>query len=113
MYKFFLLFFIFFNFLFSSTVYNGNCIDSFNTKDRFIILQYSNGQNGWTYYNETKINTLVSNLGKFKYNKKDNTCDIVSASYILGLKSEYFNFLTALTGLLTGYLICFIVLIRF
>ncbi len=107
MFKYALLLTFFLNFLFSDTVFNGECVEHFNTRRGIIALKYSNGNKSWTYYNEAKLNTLVNNMGKFEYHKDNKTCHIKNRYDVLNIDEKDYNFLSALVGILIGFTIFF------
>ncbi|MFW3343360.1 hypothetical protein [Aliarcobacter butzleri] len=86
----------------ADTMYNGKCVKDFYTLDKSkIYLSYSNGSDESVSYSVDKINSLISN-DVFTYHENSNKCYIKN---YYGLTKNQFNFMSALTGLLTSFLI--------
>lgn len=92
-------------FLNAETIYNGRCVDNYYTYDNnSLIIEYSSGRVIRTSESKSKIQELVSNDGFFVYNEDTYNCESALNTYF-GLNQMQFNFLSALTGLLTAFLI--------
>jgi hypothetical protein len=100
--KYILLLIFTFSFSNADTMYSGKCVKDFYTENKSrIYLTYSDGSNGSVTYSIDKINSLISN-DVFTYDENINKCYIEN---YYGLTKSQFNFMSALTGLLTAFLI--------
>lgn len=93
---------LFITFLNADTMYDGKCVKEFYTLDKSeIYISYSNGDNVSVPYSIDKINSLITN-DVFTYDESTKKCYIET---FYGLTKNQFNFMAALTGLLTSILL--------
>ncbi len=112
--KTFLLIFIFALSLKAESFYNNRCVDSFWFKDYqssspYVI--YSKFPNTIETLSSSAMPTLIQNIDKFKYNPITQECHAImtKSNNTLGMTNEQYNFMMALTGLLTSILLVFII----
>ncbi len=104
---------IFSTILFSESMYNGKCVDNYYTLDSTTLkIQYSRGTTSTISESKSKIQELIQSDGYFKYNAETGFCESATNQF-LGMNEMQFNFLNALTGLLSAFLITFIIAKRF
>lgn len=114
--KTFLLVFIFVLSLKAESFYQNRCVDS------FYFLDYQSSS-PYVIYSKTPtvVNTLsssataelINNMNKFKFDPITNRCYSITTNYNnLGITENEFNFLSALTGLLTSILLVFIIFLK-
>lgn len=102
MFKYSLLATLFITFSNADTMYNGKCVKEFYTLDKSkIYISYSDGSINSVNYNIDVINSLITN-DVFTYDKSTQKCYIET---YYGLTKNQFNFMAALTGLLTSILL--------
>ncbi|MCT7513883.1 hypothetical protein [Aliarcobacter cryaerophilus] len=102
MFKYLLLATLFITFSNADTMYNGKCVKEFYTLDKSkIYISYSDGSINSVNYNIDVINSLITN-DVFTYDKSTKKCYIET---FYGLTKNQFNFMAALTGLLTSILL--------
>lgn len=115
--KTFLFIFIFALSLKAESSYQGKCIDYFyltsEGTNNMINVFYSHIptiRQGLLYSPNT-LNEIVNNMDKFKYDPITNRCNAIMtvSNNTLGMTNEHFNFMMALTGLLTSILLVFII----
>ena len=101
-------------FLNAYSIYNGRCVtEAFwdNLENKYKV-KYVHSE----LYNSVSSSVfeiITNNAGKAYFH--DNRCYVKvsnSTNNFLGLSDELFNFLSGLTGLLTGFLLSFIILKR-
>jgi len=116
--KIFLFLTILTTFLFSDSFYNKRCVVEYAVlpNEDKLAIYYANGTN-WTFYayDENILDTLVKNDGYFLFQpeRSPSTCYSSLSRDKMGLTDSHYNFLMALTGLLSSFLIAFIILLRF
>ncbi|MGJ0312530.1 hypothetical protein [Aliarcobacter cryaerophilus] len=102
MFKYSLLATLFITFSNADTMYDGKCVKEFYTLDKSkIYISYSNGNNVSVPYSINIINSLITN-DVFTYDESNQKCYIET---YYGLTKTQFNFMAALTGLLTSILL--------
>lgn len=102
MFKYLLIAILFITFSNADTMYDGKCVKEFYTLDKSkIYISYSNGDNVSIPYAIDKINSLITN-DVFTYDESTQKCYIET---YYGLTKNQFNFMSALTGLLTAFLL--------
>lgn len=93
---------LFITFSNADTMYDGKCVKDFYTLDKSrIYILNSDGSNVSVAYSIDKINSLITN-DVFTYDKSTQKCYIET---YYGLTKNQFNFMAALTGLLTSILL--------
>jgi hypothetical protein len=93
---------LFITFSNADTMYYGKCVKDFYTLDKSkIYISYSNGDNVSIPYSIDKISSLITN-DVFTYDESTQKCYIET---YYGLTKNQFNFMAALTGLLTSILL--------
>ena len=104
-------------FLNADSVLFGRCVKSYyiidgpNLSNRFIFVNFSDNTTYKTSYTDQILTLLNDSFDKYTYNPDNNTCVIATSKYF-GMTETQFNFISALTGLLTGFLLSFIILKR-
>ena len=113
--KTFLFIFIFALSLKAESSYQAKCVNSFyltssGTTYR-INVTYSNTPTTVTAltYSTAIITELVANNDKFKYDSTTGRCNLIPKNNTLGLTNEQYNFMMALTGLLSSILLVSII----
>jgi len=82
----------------SGTTYRINVIYS-NTPSTITALTYSSAI----------LSELLSSKDKFRYNSINSSCDLIPSNNIFGMSNEQYNFMMALTGLLSSILLVSII----
>ena len=88
------------------------CVDSYYMKNDYLYLKYS----GQSSYSQTNIRTIsyYSFYPNYEYVKIDNCYACREATYSnFGMTQTQFNFMMALTGLLSSFLIVVSILLNF
>ena len=113
--KTFLFVFIFALSLKAESSYQAKCVNSFyltssGTTYR-INITYSNTPTTVTAltYSYQIIDELVNNNDKFKYDSVTQRCNPITRNNTLGMTNEEYNFMMALTGLLSSILLVSII----
>jgi hypothetical protein len=99
----------------AESMYQGLCVDTFrfNRYNNYLYISYS-GKNYITTipYDSAIYDELINNYNKFEYEKNTDLCYLQNLSKNYGMTNEQFNFLSALTGLLTSILLVFIIFLK-
>jgi hypothetical protein len=93
----------------AESMYQGKCVSNIvglNTTS--FIIYFSNGTNA-TSTNQTILSQVMDNFNKFTYDPTSKYCYMIQGNNSLGLDTFQFNFLSALTGLLTSILLVFLI----
>lgn len=103
--KYIFLFILFFSFSNAETIFNGKCVDNFFiNKNNILVIEYSDNTKSKEFSSQYTIDSLVNNIGLFYYDSSTSKCLLATSKYF-GLTEIQFNFMSALTGLLTAFLI--------
>jgi hypothetical protein len=106
----FLLFIININLLADTIYSNGKCVSNYYTlNSSTLYLEYSNGGSTSVSTSKSKLEGLVQGLNK--YELVDGKCQLIAST--MGMSSEQFNFLMALSGLISSFLIALSIILRF
>ncbi len=113
--KTFLLIFIFALSLKAESSYQAKCVNSFyltsTGSTHRINITYSHTPttiNALTY-STAIITELAANIDKFKFDSTTNRCNLIPKNNTLGMTNEQYNFMMALTGLLSSILLVSII----
>ena len=105
MLKYILLLIFTFSFSNAESLYNGMCIDDFYLKNSRLYFKVSGAKSySNTSFNTTQFNILMNSVDKYEYTN-NNICVYKSIDKYFGMTETQFNFMSALTGLLTAFLI--------
>lgn len=108
-------------FLNADSIHRGMCVKNFfvdyntSTRNATMIINYRDGSSYNIPFDIETINSLVLNDGKYQYSSTGfytQRCTSKSNNNPLNISDETFQLLSGLTGLLTGFLLSFIILKR-
>lgn len=103
-----LFIFIFALSLKADTVYSGRCVKSFSLMvSTNIYIVYYNDTTTTVPYTTDILNTLINNMNKWEYIAPQ--CRPITKNNTLGMTNEQYNFMMALTGLLSSILLVSII----
>jgi len=97
----------------ADSIYNSKCVKHFYIENESLTIEYSNNTDLTVIPVDVETYTLLNeNSGLWSYDSELDRCE--SSLYKNhGLTEMQFNFLSALVGLLSGFLISFIISKRF
>ncbi len=113
--KTFLLVFIFALFLKADSTYQSKCVKSYyltstgSTHRINIIYSHTPTTTNALTYSTSIINELLLSDNKFIYDSSTARCNPIPKNNTLGMTNEQYNFMMALTGLLTSILLVSII----
>lgn len=111
--KTFLLIFIFALSLKADSLFQSKCVKDYyimhsTSKIYFIFSNTPTTVNGLTYTSAI-IDEVVNNDNKFEYDPITQRCNPITRNNTLGMTNEQYNFMMALTGLLSSILLVSII----
>jgi hypothetical protein len=110
--KIIILLFVSIFYLNAESMYQGKCVsDITGLNTTSFRIYFSNGSNV-TSTNQTILSQIMDNFNKFTYDPVSKYCHMIQGNNSLGLDTFQFNFLMALTGLLTSILLVFIIFLK-
>lgn len=112
MFKYIFLISLIFTSINADSFYNSKCVSNFYVENNRIIFEYSDNTTSNERYSQYVIDSLVNSIGLFYYDTSTSQC-LLATQKFYGLTEIQFNFLSALTGLLTAFLIVSTILKRF